>query len=332
VYERDGRWEYWGFDKARNRLNVFDLHTQRLRDSIQIPYLGPEGMPGIYDFYVHTPDSIFLHTNERKRLYLINGEGQQISRWQLPDTLPNGWTQDRCYLAAFPEGNVRFFYDERSQLVHFFIRYYDTGSAYPYDTERYTYPPLISFSLVDSSFRPPVGDFPAPYKATGFSSFAAFFPFQRTDSSWWVSYDKSHCLMRFSDAGKAEHFCLRSHYAEASYTFQPLGTKPNDRREKYMRETVYESLVMGNNTLLRIVAHGTEPFDAEGQFYRKSRAPWSIMQVDLEGNCQGEAIMPAQVYDFYDLHACQEGWLVSLENYYNPENVEDTLSLVLMSW
>ena len=149
-----------------------------------------------------------------------------------------------------------------------------------------------------------------------------------------MSYRASHCLYRFDQQGgqPGEAHCLRSRYLPDDLPLFPLDIPADDRVQIYHAGGGYENLVSTEGGLLRIASHDQPARTAEGDRRQKTQAPWSAMQVNPGGNCLGEALFPANTYDFNDLHACEEGWLVSLENDYNPENVEDTLSLVLMSW
>jgi len=327
MYNKGEQWKYWGYDKTRNAFDIFDLHQQRYEKSIYIPTEGPGAIRVIYGFLVHSPDSIFIHTNEYRRLYLINHKGSIIQKWELTQPLPNGRERDFYYLATFPQGAVSMHYEADEASMLFMVHNYGFQSKDPYPQEAYHYPYIVEYDLQKNAYTALYGTYPPTYRQDDKCSYELYFPFIQHKGSTFISFRKSHCLYVYPEPGELNSLCSRSAYLPESFRMLPYGVHVKERNLLWRTQGSYISLLSDpyRDLIYRVVAHSQPNKNKSGKLNQKIQAPWSVMVLNSRGKCLGEVKFEAEKFNFFDIHVARQGLVVSTENPFDESNDEEVL-------
>jgi hypothetical protein len=336
LFDNRGQMEYWGYDKNENILYVFDLFKGMCTDSVVIASEGPTQIRGIFDFMVLSPDSILVHNNNLHHLYLIDRKAEIIDSWSFANTILPAIerSSDVFYLATFPNNGVTMKLDLESWRMYFFVLHYgfpkEKGS---YPREQYEFPYIAVYDLHQRAFVEVYGDYPNAYKSDEQCSYDLYFPFFLDHAlNTFVSFSKSHCIFKYNSEKHEEIICARSKYLPLNFDFLPYGEKVASRNEHWRTKGTYENMIHDpyHKRIYRIAVHAQPNKNAEDKLNQKSQAPWSIMALDERGRCLGEALFPASRYNFMEIFPLPDGLLISKENDFNPQNIEDTISFDLI--
>jgi Domain of unknown function (DUF4221) len=93
-------------DKGSHCINIYDFHKRKLIKKIQLSPDGPNGISGNkLGMFVHTPDSIFIHSTTIPKIYLIDRNGNLLSVFDLVDKSTNlklGFNSYPIVTTSFP--------------------------------------------------------------------------------------------------------------------------------------------------------------------------------------------------------------------------------------
>jgi hypothetical protein len=337
MYDNQGVFEYWGFDKSRNKIYLFDITSGSCIDSVSIAFEGPDKVFDVYDFHAINFDSIYLHTNHNHRLALVNRKGEIINHWSLKDILlPDGRTSVQYYLAAWPSWGVPMHIDRHGNTMVIYVHNHNFGrNKGSFPKEKYELPYLATYDLNQRDFVNLIGEYPLSYRQDDKCSYDGYFPFVINGDKVLASFKKSHCLYWYEILKKeGKFFCARSKYLPLNFDFLPYGEKVASRNEHWRTKGTYENMIHDpyHKRIYRIAVHAQPNKNAEDKLNQKSQAPWSIMALDERGRCLGEALFPASRYNFMEIFPLPEGLLISKENDFNPENKEDLISFDLIQF
>jgi len=75
--------------RIKDQVKIYSLETGQLFDSIKYESSGPRALPGIYDFHIVNPNTIFLNQRYGYKLYMVNDAVEILQEYNfLPDNVP----------------------------------------------------------------------------------------------------------------------------------------------------------------------------------------------------------------------------------------------------
>lgn len=334
IVTENGKKEYWGFDDFQSAFYRFDIEQEAFIDSIPISDTGPDNLSPVKDFFPINPDSILLHSNERRKLRLIDGSGNLLKAWSFNRPLPSDRPGELYYFITFPDAYTRLTYLQNKKAVVFHPLYYIEGATRPYPREHYELPCFINFYPEEDRYGPAYGAYPPSYQQEEYSSYEMFLPFCTFEDQVVASFQKSHCLYWAEESQPTIKTCARSRFLPDQFEFLPVGTSSSLRVKNYKTNGAYITVLSDpyRRLLYRVVSHAQDPpLDINAVVKNKERARWSVMVIDADsGRCLGEAVFEEEQYDFFDIWVLPEGLLISEENPYRADNQEEFLSFTLV--
>jgi hypothetical protein len=334
LYEGAGKEWFYGYDERRHQIDVVDLVARRYLPSIPLAKEGPNRLVKLWDLYVHSPDSIFIHTNEARLLYLINGQGQLVDKWKF-DLSPGGeGTPVGFAVARGNRGGVRCIFHAPSNQM-----YYQLDMA-GYEQNPGEKPLLATYHLGKRSFTRLFGHYPPHYLQAAEAYHNDNAPFAvMSNGDVWVSFWYDHRLYHYPvEADRPQAHCAQSGRLPAKFkTYQRKLS--SDAIFAIFEENFHQGGFYGGlladrqkGLLYRLAKHPQPPQNAQGHPNRYFNAPWSVIVMDSQGRVVGETQpLPAGVYDFNYALPCRQGLLLSREhNPANPNNAEEMLEFDLL--
>lgn len=332
VYDDSSKVQFWGYNKNEMIFYVYDVFTKILIDTIQIARNGEHAIPNVYGFKVLSPDSILIHTNEYNQLILIDSNAKKIKTWEIRGDLPNKSRLEGLYYLAVVEEYNYFYYDENNNSATFFVLNMGFQGAHP--VERFFYPQFVEIDLQKGTYTSIYGDYPSAYRLEDQSDYEFLFPFSVAEGQTWATFNSSHCIYVFTKDKYKQSFCAKSRFMPANLELLPRGLKVGERDPVLIKRGHYGNIIYDRyrKVFYRIVIHALpESMPANRDWEAKKKGAWSVMVINLKGECLGEILFEAEKYDYRSIFPVEEGLLVSLENPYNKDNEEEILSFELFS-
>jgi len=330
VYEDKSRTQFWGYSDYEMKFYLFDLQAQDFLDTIPLARNGEHAVPEIFSFQPVTPDSILLHTNHHNQLILLNSKAERLKTWNIEGDLPNGGRADGLYYLSAWKNELSFHYDRAPNEATFFVT--NTGFEGSHGVERFFYPQFATLDLNTGKYLSAYGDYPAVYRDEEQSDYRADFPFAVANGETWAVFYSSHCIYIFERDESKRSVCSKSRFLPDQFEWLPRGLRVSERDPKLIPRGEYINIIHDpyRNLFYRVVLHGLPDDTAVNRDWQvRKQSKWSIMILDREGNCLGEALFESSLYDYNQIFPVEEGLLVSLENPYNPDNEEELLSFQL---
>jgi hypothetical protein len=332
IYDDSGKVQFWGYNRNEMKFYVYDVFGEALIDTIQIASNGEHAVPNIYGFKVITPDSILVHTNEYNELILIDTDAKKIKTWKIRGDLPNKSRLEGLYYLTVVEDYNYFYYDKTSNRATFLVLNMGFEGAHP--IERFFYPQFVELDLQKESYTSIYGDYPSAYRQEDKLDYEFLFPFSVVEDQTWATFNSSHCIYVFTKDKYKQSFCAKSRFMPAHFDLLPRGLKAGERDPILIRRGHYGNIIYDKHreVFYRIVIHDLpESIPTNRDWEVKKRGAWSVMIINLKGECLGEVVFEAEKYDPRNVFPIKEGLLVSLENPYNKNNNEEMFSFALFS-
>ncbi len=330
--------ELWAYHESSGNIYIFDINENKLKKTIHIPYKGPKRFPKIWDWYLFSSDSIFLFTNQRKDLFLVDDNAEIIDKWNLdlPLKLSSGAIKpDGYYYASFPQkGNPGLYITRDLSHAYLYLHKWMNRPGEAYVKEEYEIPYIARFNLRTQEIDELFGEYPEAYISDVYSSFELLSPYViLEDDRIMAFFERSHEIHFYGSSRDREIKCVESQYLNNYFDLLKHGYDEDKMIDHYNMKGSYVNLVYDpfRRRILRIVAHDQPDKDQNSVSLDKKRARWSIMVLDYQGDCLGEYLFPSETYDFMSIFAVPRGILVSRENPYNFNDPEEILSFDIIA-
>lgn len=339
IWENDSMLLLFGLDPYGNTIDVFNLNKRKWIHTIRLENEGPNEVVSPKSIYIESPDSIFV-MNDINQLYLLNYYGQKIKQWEFEFNLPESLLQmnenltGEYIIAAYGKSdylNLPFVYQPQTNNIIARILILNSLKGSEEYSLLYQTPNMVMINLEDSpALKLLMGKYPDNYLAEEkpHNPFAHFVTFE---GGTWVQFDASDKIYWCE---KDTFFCAPSLFATGNIT--KFGKDTPFSEEKEMRAYHTDEAYLGlyhdpdKNLLYRVFQHGQPDQDAEGKFLQKLQAPFSIMVLTPTGDVLGEVRLGEGKYNFLDFFVTSRGILISKENPFNKDNLEEFYSFDLL--
>ncbi len=338
IYQSEEITELWTYHEFSGNIYVFDIKKNQLTKTIHIPYQGPEQFPKIWDWYIVNGDSIFLFTNQRKKLFLINDQAEILRTWSLdlPLQLPLGSVNpDGYYYASFPQtGNPGIHITKDLSHLYMYVHKWMNRPGEAYVKEVYEIPYIARFDMETGEIDELFGQYPETYISDVYSSYELISPFTVLENDKVLAFfERSHEIQFYEKNRKRRIRCVQSQYLDSHFDLLNHGYDQDKMIDHYNMKGSYVNLIHDpfRKRIIRIAAHDQPDKDQNNVSLDKRRAKWSLLILDYEGNCLGEYLFPKETYDFMSIFAIPKGIMVSRENPYNFSDPEEILSFDILA-
>ncbi len=338
IYVEGESVQLWTYHDLSRNIHVFDLDKQILVKTIHLTSGGPDGFPKIWDLFVHNQDSIFLFTNQSRKMFLIDDKAQILATWSfdLPLNIPEGYTRpDGFYYATFPQtGNAGMHFTDNLAFLYLYINRWMNTPGQSYTRKEYEVPYIARYNVSHQTIDETFGNYPEAYVSDDYSSYELISPYVVLDNHRiWAGFERSHEIHLYDENRRKQIKCVKSYYLPESLPLLRHGLESDIRRDFYNMQGSYVNLVHDpyRKKILRVVAHEQPDKDHTGVSLAKIRAKWSLMVLDYEGNCEQEIVFPKEKYDFIVILPTPDGIVISKENPHNFDEPEEYLSFAVIS-
>jgi hypothetical protein len=338
LYENDTTFLLLGLDPFSNKIDLYDLVEKKFISSIQLHHEGPNQVLSPRAMYVHTLDSIFL-LNDINQLYLVNRRGERVSFWDFDFALPDSiFSLDESLtgefiIAAYGKSeylNLPFFYDYKSKaLIARILILNDLDGSAEYSVI-YKTPNLVSIDLVRGELKQLLGRYPDNFLIEP-KPHNPFAHFTRLEEATWVQFDASPEIYWVE---KDTFICAPSMFARNQITRFKADQEVDENIE--LRSYHTDEANVGiyydpfNQFVYRVFQHGQPHKNAAGRLNQKLQAKFSVVMMRTTGEIIGEAVFESERYNFLDVFVTRNGILISKENPFNKQNVEEVYSFDLI--
>ncbi len=327
VYSNDSTLLYFGLDAGRNALDVFDLLQEKYLRTIYFSLPYTRKPIKVDDFYVLSPDSIFVFSSYSYKLQIISINGQLIDDVRIVDDklekLHNGQI---IGLEPLP---ARMVYDRYNKAIWLPA----TPGKLEGDPDFFEQPFLLAFSLESHHTLTLCGAYPFHYdndRQTPFTQSAWFTIVEvRSLDELMLQFYGSPYLLRYNwhQQKVMASYCIKSRFVDFPFPVFKGDLRSYKERRQYRLVNGLYLAISGITGPYRYfpVRHAQEllaPDGLQNDFYTPG---WSVIVTDTAWNVLGEMEFPGNKYDIYNLHNTAQGLLVSKENPNNRDNDEDIL-------
>ncbi len=299
-----------------NKICVFNIDSQKLINTIELQQRGPNGVGNVNGFEVINSDSIYITSNFRKRLYLINPQGKLISYLDY-----SKYKQD--YLINAPNTrsleNMRIgFKDSKIYLPYY--PGYDEGNYKRIPPENIRFVAILD-TLNKTAETLNIG-FPKDYwKKSYYPTFFGFFIYKEI---FYINYMYNNRVLTSTDSENWKSYNISSKYANIG-KYIPRGEGLN---------TDYARLVADpyKNIFYRFVRHKQAIIKGRTMIdLIRYPQKFSIIILNNKLEIIGETIFPADIYDMHGYFITKDGLYLSLSNPFNHNYNEDLLEFQLFN-
>lgn len=308
---------YLGLDRGRNSIDIFNLEEESYLGSITLPQDGSENSIQISDFYAHSKDSIFIFSEREYKLFIININGEVKDRRLFRNRSLESLHENEI-IVGIESWIAQIYYDEYSKRLFFPVVPYEPQSADGFYNQQF----ILIYSLTNDEFEDLTGYYPSHYsdqfKTPTTDVGWNYIINSSADSSIYVSFSYSNEVMKINwHKNKVEKtFYVCSNYKNE---FKNYDKDPNDIQET--RNFVFENGIYlrpvynkKNKRYYFPIRHDQPLKSVEGKFNLPLAASWSLIECDKNFKSLAEVKMEKGEFDFFNLHAFDEGVLVSREN------------------
>lgn len=338
LYENDTTFLLLGLDPFSNKIDLYDLEEEKFISSIQLHHEGPNQVVSPRAMYVHTLDSIFL-LNDINQLYLVNRRGERVSFWNFDFTLPDSILSldesltGEFIIAAYGKSeylNLPFFYDNKNKTLIARILILNNLDGSAEYSVIYKTPNLVSIDLGGGKLKQLLGRYPDNFLVEP-KPHNPFAHFVRLKEATWVQFDASP---EIHWAEKDTFICAPSSFAKNQITRFKTGQEVDENIElrSYHTDEAYVGIYYDrvNQFVYRVFQHGQPHKNAAGRLNQKLQAKFSVIIMRTTGEIIGEAVFESEKYNFLDVFVTRNGILISKENPFNKQNVEEVYSFDLI--
>lgn len=321
--------EFWGLDIANNSINIFNLSKKEYSHKIQIPKSGPKAINDILNFHVHSIDSIFVITANTGNIFLIDSEAEIKNSWNYKKLkLPTGESLAENFPFPMAEFGTHFFYqkDKINLTLPLWLR--GTGKFYQV-------PPLINLNLANNMVESSFGVFPENYNGEETSIRDHINYTRLKNGEILVSFQESHYIQKYTSDGEfISEMPAKSNFVNEFKLFEKYPDRETSKNY-WIENGFYIGLLYDpyKDLIYRIVCHGQPIKDINGRLNNPLMANWSIVILKPTGELIGELQFEGSKYRLNDgVFVSRNGILVSTENIYNINNIEESLDFDLIQF
>jgi len=311
---------YYGFDKANDAIDIFDLDQRAFVKRIEFDNDGPNEIINPLAFQAISQDSIYI-MNDYFEVYLINSDSKIINKWTIKSGL-DSISEDEILLLPYTQPEmINYPFKIRNNKLYVRILWNVDLSNSNSLWKEYKNPPIAIINLSTSTINKVWGKF--PYDLTKELPRDYFPPFDLTKDQPVLQF-----LYHPSIYINGEIICSPSAFSEGEVTKHSKDTYfedgQNDLRP-YHTDEAYVLIIYDHyrDVYYRIFQLAQPDKNSQGLLNQKLQAQFSIMVLDSAGNTISETLFEKEKYDFLNISLHKEGLLVPLENPYNPNNKEE---------
>lgn len=335
VYSNDTLLYYFGLDRGRNVIDVFDINNEEYLTSIKFSKEGSKNPLLVTDFYVHNLDSIFVFSSDSYRLQLITINGD-IKYNQIVDNKEINELHYNKSIIGLEPIPARIYYDASNECIWIPATPYKREGEEGFFDQSF----LIAYKFAEKKLLSFSGQFPAQYSDKNETPF--------TQSAWFdilTSPAKNQLNILFFGSPYVMNYnwvkdsvigynCIQSNYLPK----EPLKFKGDlesrmERKRFRIQNGLYLSALGQFGAYKYFPVRHPQPLKkADGHLNDFYSSTWSVVVLDDDWHTVGEMKFPADTYDIYNLHNTTHGFLVSKENPNNNKNEEDYLEFEIYNF
>lgn len=298
-----------------NQLCIFNLDSQKLENIIKLERRGPNEVGDVNGFEILSFDSIYITSNHRKKLFLVNQYGKLISSINY-----SKYKQDGIVYAPTCRSleNMRMGFKNSKIYIPFYPGY-DEGnykSIKPRDIRF-----VAELDTAAHTTRMLKVGFPDSY--WGNKYLPPFFGFFIDKDKFYINYMYDDQILVSSDSEKWQSFNIKSKYIDVKNDYIEFGKGEsghysklvaNPFRNEFYRFVVHKQKTSKNRTFLDMIRYPPN---------------FSIIILDKNLNIIGETVFPTDTYDMHGYFITKDGLYLSLSNPFNPNYNVDLLEFQL---
>lgn len=329
-YSEIGRYKLFSiYNHNKHKIQVYDIENRKMVGSINLKSDGPDAIPELLGFHIHSFDSLFLFAFDENRIFLIDTAGIVKNIYEVNETLGNGNNNYEIALNQYFETS----FDPRRHLLTFWVQPFLNRRT----AEYYKFPLAIDYNTVQKRVERNYGYYPDAYRESNFY-------FLREDLHRTISRDYeihhfscSHELYLYE---KDKKELIKKIFVKSKYLpdhFVSIVKEGDDKPDLQQqanynitqgryRQLLYDSQ---NNLYYRIVRHQQELKAPDGLLNGKLDSKLSVMILDSEFKIAGEVELPEKVFlDFVSFVSDGLLW-ININHPKNSLNHEDSFQFIL---
>ncbi|WP_211220122.1 hypothetical protein [Hugenholtzia roseola] len=327
-FEADGKKLLAGLDLVNESgLFIYDLDLKKIVYFVPSIKEGKEKF-NITRHHIYSLDSIFLLDDGKDLVKLASAlDTQKVAIFNIKEAMQEKKSVAFGYTNS---GASYFFWDSNKQKLYLPI-FPALDSKYP---SYYEYGYFATYDIKDKKISNTYGIYSKKIQSDSIN----YFPYSEDPNL--IRLNKKYFLVSFGNDNSIYKYSL-----EENKLIEACNWKSNYLPIKFDKISVnrdYQELVnFGNangcytslsfydeqtNTYYRIVRHGQELKNADGQLNQYMESSWSILYGKIDDEKPKEVYFPPRKYHFGQICYLGEGkFLVSKDNEFNPDNQEDLL-------
>ena len=335
VYSNDTLLYYFGLDRGRNAIDIFDINNEVYLASLDFSKEGSPNPLSVTDFYVHNLDSIFVFSSDSYRLQLITIDGNVKYNQVVDNRAINELHYNKSIIGLEPIP-AHIYYDASNECIWIPATPYKREGEDNFFDQSF----LIGYKFAENKLLSFSGQYPKQFSDKNQTPF--------TQSAWFdilTSPAKNQFKILFFGSPYVMNYdwvkdtvigynCIQSNYLPK----EPLEFKGDlesrmERKRFRIKNGLYLSALGQFGAYKYFPVRHPQPLKKVSghlnDFYSSS---WSVVVLDNDWNTVGEMKFPADTYDIYNLHNTTHGFLVSKENPNNDKNEEDYLEFEIYNF
>ncbi len=340
LYETDTLTLLVGLDSDNPGIDFYNLNEKKFLKRIELDDEGPDGIIDPSALVIHNLDSMFL-MNDNNQLYLFNHNGEKRARWNFNLKLPDSILEidksmtGEFIVAAYGKSeylNLPFDYSKKDNSIFSRLLPLNTLQGSDEYTVLYRSPNMVQCDLASGKIIKLFGKYPEEFLKDP-KPHNPFAHFVRFKNNTWIQFDSSNDVYWVE---RDSFICLPSKYSAGNFTRFKNGQEFDEEKEmrSYHTDEAYAGIYYDpyNDLIYRVFQHFQPDKDSEGKLNQKLQSAFSILLIDLNGKILGEAHFDGGTYNFLDMLVTKRGLLISKENSFNEENIEELYSFDLVTF
>ena len=328
ILQIDGSWIYFGLDKGRNAIDIFNISQQKYLKSLEYRRDGSPGSLQISDFFPVSMDSIILFSEQEYKL-IITDIAQSYNTEYLLHSDKIEKLHDSGTIQGIESKVARLYYDRINQYVLFPVipgKNFDEEGFY---NQKY----ILVYNLSTSTFSTLAGLWPENYKENNKTPYSRegwffFFPstIKNTVNLSFIGSNQVYTLNYLTNE-VVESAIICSNYKHSFHSFHGDFNNRRDIDKFFIENGRFEQPYFDEKEELYYfpVFHDQEYKNKDGELNSMFDAPWSIIQTSKNFEVKGEFQFEGASYYPLSIAVFQNHLLVSKENPVSKENQEDLL-------